>query len=120
VKIVSTIFFIFALAVIGFSAQAQQKDEMTASGTFQDISKSVSIFPNPAIEYLNVKFENPIARKTKLTVHNVIGNIVEVETETIDEFEIRIKVKDLPVGYYLLAVRDEGSNTRSTIKFLKR
>jgi hypothetical protein len=50
----------------------------------------------------------------------VIGNAVEVETETIDDFEIRLKVKDLPVGYYLLALRDEESNSRSTIKFLKR
>jgi hypothetical protein len=119
-RIVKTIFFIFAFAVIGLSAQAQQKDEATSYGTPQLDPRSVSIFPNPAVEYLNVKFENPIAKKAKLTVHNVIGNVVEVETETVDEFEIRLKVKDLPVGYYLLAVRDEESNSRSTIKFLKR
>lgn len=119
-KIVRTIFFVFAFAVIGLSAQAQQKDEATSYGTAQLDAKSVNIFPNPAFEYLNIKFENPIAKRTKLTVHNVIGNAVEVELETIDEFEIRLKVKDLPVGYYLLAVRDEASNSRSTIKFLKR
>jgi hypothetical protein len=81
---------------------------------------TVSIFPNPAIEFLNVKFEEPIAKTARLTIHNVIGNIVDVESETIDEHEIRLKVKDLPVGYYLLAVRDEESNSRSTLKFLKR
>jgi len=102
---------------MGISAQAQQKDG--AYGIGQDL-KSVNISPNPAVEYLSVKFENPIAKKAKLTVHNVIGNAVEVEAETIDEFEIRLRVKDLPVGYYLLAVRDEESNSRSTIKFLKR
>lgn len=119
-KIVNAIFFVLALAVMGFSAQAQQKDEATSYGTSQIDLKSISIFPNPAVEYLNVKFETPIAKKTKITVHNVIGNTVDVETETIDEFEIRLKVKDLPVGYYLLAVRDDESNSRSTIKFLKR
>lgn len=120
-KSVRILFFIFALAVMAISAQAQQKDEMNASGAPSiDLSRSVSIFPNPAVEYLNVKFENPIAKKTKLTVHNVIGNVVDVESETIDEYEIRLKVRDLPVGYYLLAVRDEESNSRSTIKFLKR
>ena len=120
-KIVGTIFFVLALAVIGFSAHAQQKDEAGVYGAPSiDLTKSVSVFPNPAVEYLNVKFESPIAKKTKLTVHNVIGNLVEVESETIDEYEIRLKVRDLPVGYYLLAVRDEESNSRSTIKFLKR
>ncbi|HMJ70829.1 MAG TPA: T9SS type A sorting domain-containing protein [Cyclobacteriaceae bacterium] len=93
---------------------------MNTSGAQYNFTNSISIFPNPAIEYLNVKFDNPIAKKAKLTVHNVIGNTVEVESETIDDHEIRLKVKDLPVGYYLLAVRDEESNSRSTIKFLKR
>ena len=101
------------------SAQAQ-KEEMNPTGGPYTLINSVSIFPNPAFEYLNVKFEEPIAKKARLTVHNVIGNAVDVESETIDEHEIRLKVKDLPVGYYLLAVRDEESNSRSTIKFLKR
>jgi hypothetical protein len=120
VKIVNPIFFIFAFAVLSLTAQAQTKDEVTSYGAPQIDQRSVSIFPNPAVEYLNVKFESPIAKKTKLTVHNVIGNVVDVETEMLDEFEVRLKVKDLPVGYYLLAVRDEESNSRSTIKFLKR
>ena len=119
-KHVKLIFFIFTLAVLGFSAQAQSKDEVTSYGASQLDPKSVAIFPNPAFEYLNVKFETPIAKRARLTVHNVIGNAIDVETETIDEFEIRLKVKDLPVGYYLLAVRDAESNSRSTIKFLKR
>lgn len=119
-KIVKTLFFIFAFAVLSRSVHAQQKDEVTAYGGRQLDARSVSVFPNPAVEYLNVKFEEPIAKKTRLTVHNVIGNIVDVEIETVDEFEVRLKVKDLPVGYYLLAVRDEESNSRSTIKFLKR
>lgn len=119
-KIVNAIFFIFALAVIGHSALAQQKDEGLTPGVQYNLSNSVSIFPNPAIEYLNVKFDEPIAKQTLLTVHNVIGNAVDVERENIDEHEIRLKVKDLPVGYYLLALRDEESNSRSTIKFLKR
>jgi hypothetical protein len=106
---------------MGTLAQAQQKDEVNSQGNPQyTLLNSVSIFPNPAVEYLNVKFDNPIAKTAQLTVHNVIGNTVDVEAETIDEHEIRLKVKDLPVGYYLLAVRDEESNSRSTLKFLKR
>ena len=120
-KIVKAIFFASAFAVMAISGQAQQKEEVLSSGTYQiDLSKSVSIFPNPAVEYLHVKFENPIAKKSRLTVHNIIGNILDVESEMIDEHEIRLKVKDLPVGYYLLAVRDDDSNSRSTLKFLKR
>ena len=103
----------------GISAYAQ-KDEVTSGGAYQFDAKTATIFPNPAVEYLNIRFENPIAKRTKLTVHNVIGNIVEVETENVDEFEVRLKVKDLPVGYYLLAMRDEETKAGSTYKFVKR
>jgi hypothetical protein len=83
-------------------------------------AKIAKLYPNPAVEYLHVSFEEPVAREAKLTVHNIIGNILDVETETVDEHEVRIKVKDLPVGYYIVAIRDERTNRRCNLKFLKR
>lgn len=82
--------------------------------------KKVQVYPSPAVEYLNIKFETPYARKVKLTMHSIIGSIVEVETEVVDEYELRLRVKDFPSGYYLLAIRDSESSHRTTIKFLKR
>lgn len=85
-----------------------------------DLSKSVKLFPNPAVEYLSVKLEAPHAKQLKVALHSIIGNTVEVETETVDDHEIRIRVKDLPAGYYLLALKDDASNFKGTYKFLKR
>jgi hypothetical protein len=85
-----------------------------------DPVKSVSIFPNPAVEFVSVKFEAPVAKQVRLTVHNVIGNTMELENEVIDEHEIKIRVKDLATGYYLISVKDERINLSSTYKFLKR
>ncbi len=120
-KTVSTIFFMFAFALMASSAFAQ-KEEMTANGQLQpgQLASAVSVYPNPAIEYVHVRFDEPIAKQTRITLHNIIGNVLEVESEMLDDHELRLRVKDLPVGYYLLAVRDEASNSRSTIKFLKR
>lgn len=84
-----------------------------------DPVKLVKIFPNPATDYVSVQFEAPLAKTVKLTLHNIIGNTLEVESEIIDEHEIRLRVKDLPPGVYLLAVKDEGS-VRTSLKFLKR
>jgi hypothetical protein len=85
-----------------------------------DPVKSVSIFPNPAVEFVSVKFDAPVAKQVRLTVHNVIGNTMELENEVIDEHEIKIRVKDLATGYYLISVKDERINLSSTYKFLKR
>lgn len=117
---VRTLFF---LALMGFatSAFAQvDREEASSRGMAVDFSKSVSVFPNPATEYIHIKFEQPIAAKSRVTVHSIIGNAVDVERENIDEHEVRLRIKDLPVGYYLLAVREEETNSGSTVKFLKR
>jgi len=101
-------------------AMAQIRDDSFFSHRNPDPIKSVSIFPNPAVEFVNVKFEAPVARQVRLTVHNVIGNTMELESEVIDEHEIKIRVKDLADGYYLISVKDDRLNLSSTYKFLKR
>lgn len=114
------LFLAFACIVMTvIASMGQVKDESFFQRT-PDPIKSVEIFPNPATEFINVKFEAPIAKKIRLSVHNVIGNTMEIESEVIDEHEIRIRVKDLATGYYLLSVKDERLNLSSTYKFLKR
>jgi len=113
-------FFLITLLALtaslaGFS---QTTDEGVTAVT--DPVKKVELYPNPTTEFLNVKFEIPCAKRIKYTVYNVIGNSIEVETESIDEHEFQLKVKDLPVGYYLLSLRDPETNIKSTFRFLKR
>ena len=45
---------------------------------------------------------------------------MDVEKEVIDQHEIRLRVKDLPSGYYFLALKDDDTSLRSSFKFLKR
>jgi len=117
---------ILLIGVLGFSrvGLGQQRDEGGLPGydyaEHTDLSKSIKLFPNPAVEYLSVKLETPHARHLKVALHSIIGNKLEVETEAVDDYEIKIKVKDLPEGYYLLALKDEATNFKGTYKFLKR
>jgi len=99
-------------------AFAQSRDE--AFSTTGDPVKSVQVYPNPATEFLTITFEAPVARKVKFTIHNIIGSEIEVEAEVIDEFEVKIKVKDFHEGYYFLSVQNGATAQKSTHKFLKR
>lgn len=98
-------------------AQSQPEASMAQE---MNLAKSVHLFPNPATEFIDVKLDQFPAEKVSVTVHNIIGNKLEVETEILDEHLIRVKVKDLASGYYLLAIKDEDSEFRGTYKFLKR
>jgi hypothetical protein len=82
--------------------------------------RTVQVYPNPTTEFLTVKFESPVAKKSKFMIHNIIGNEIELEPEAIDEYEVRIRVKDLHEGYYFLTVQNEHATSKSTYKFLKR
>ncbi len=101
-----------ALASLGQSAEY-----LSAPGN--DALRSAHVFPNPAVDYINLKFEQPVARQVAIQLHSIIGNQLEVESELIDDFEIRLKVKDLPAGYYLLDVKLPGA-AHNAFKFLKR
>jgi hypothetical protein len=83
-------------------------------------NESVHIFPIPATEYLHVKIDDVLATHVKLTLHNILGNAVEIETEIVDQHELRIKVKELAAGYYLLAIKDDESKYGRIFKVLKR
>jgi hypothetical protein len=118
-------FLLVAVMALAFeSGWGQAVSEEYASAQERDPAKSVQIWPNPATEYLTVKLNDFPAEKARLTLHTIIGNQMDIESEIIEdenqEKVIRVKVKDLAAGYYLLAVKDDESKFRGTYKFLKR
>jgi hypothetical protein len=118
--------FLVCIAAAAFQTSWAQAlpEEYPAISQERDPSKSVRIYPNPATEYLIVKLNDFPAEKARLTLHTIIGNQMEIESEIAEdenqEKVIRVKVKDLASGYYLLAVKDDESKFRGTYKFLKR
>jgi hypothetical protein len=85
-----------------------------------NLAKSVHLFPNPATEDIFIELDHFPAENVVVTVHTIIGNELQVEKEVVEDNLIRVRVKDLASGYYLLAIKDEESKFRGTYKFLKR
>lgn len=112
-----TLFLVLSMSIVTF---AQSVDGMPSQIEKSDISKSITLFPNPTIDYVHVKLGTLKSNQAKLTLHNILGSEITIESEVIDDHELRVRVKDLPTGYYLLAVRDEQTQFRGTYKFLKR
>ena len=109
---------IFVLAAT-FGAYGQ-KAELTSNGFDAANRPVISVYPNPATDFISVKSDVADLRSARFVLYTIIGNEVAVEPEIADESEVRIRVKDLPSGYYLLAIRNEQSGFRTTRKFLKK
>jgi hypothetical protein len=110
---------LLALLLGSFGVRAQSVLEFTQPER-QDLAKSVQIYPIPAVEFVNVRLEHLKAENVKVTLHNIIGNELRVESETMDEHTLRVKVKDLDAGYYLISLRDDQAKFQGVYKFLKR
>lgn len=109
--------FVFTAVLATFGSFAQKAEWSVSSGEFP---KKVYLFPNPASEFLTLTAEGMEVNNLTIGMFNIIGNEVAVEADFSDGTEIRIRVKDLPSGYYLISIRDEKTGQRTTKKFLKR
>jgi hypothetical protein len=118
-RFIKLVLVVLTLAASSGLLIAQSQPETPPSQEV-NFTNSVQLFPNPATEFIDVKIDQFPADKINLTLHNIIGNKLEIETEILSEHLIRVKVKELASGYYLLAVKDEESKFRGTYKFLKR
>lgn len=110
------------LILIGiFSVNGQSVGELNQfDGNILEEVNKVQVYPNPTTDYLRVRIQNTSFDDAELTVYNIIGNEVKVEVNKVASNDFKITVKDLPPGYYLLAVKADNQQFKETYKFLKR
>lgn len=112
---------ILGLILIGFAAFAQSGRDFSSFGNeILDQKNIVEIYPNPSVDFLNVRIDNSDLEKTELVVHSIIGSRFKVEIEKVENSQYKIDVRDLPPGYYLLSIKDPVTEFSKTFKFLKR
>ena len=114
-KAISLVFGLLFTAFWAFSQSAPEAPLKQGA-----IGSAIQVYPNPAIDYVNVKFDHLDSDNVRLSLHNIIGNEMEAEQEVLGPHEVRIRLKDFAAGYYLVAVRDEETNFMGTYKFVKK
>lgn len=69
----------------------------------------VSVFPNPATDYLNIRSEAPAAYES-VTMHNLLGQIVwqQEVSATSSSLEIQVPLSDLETGLYILRIHTQN------------
>jgi hypothetical protein len=77
---------------------------------------SLSAFPNPAENFINIKAEG-VNGKVGVTVLNIIGAEV-VLTATVDVTNYRINIADLNQGTYF--IRIENGDRTKVVRFMKK
>ncbi len=84
------------------------------------IETHVELYPNPVVEYLNVRFKNSQLKDVRFEVYNVIGNKLNFEFDEVNATNYKINVKEFHTGYYLLIIKDPISRYNKAFKFRKQ
>lgn len=89
-----------------------------------ELKFDVTVFPNPTSSYLHVKVnsDGPIryGKDYVVELYNIVGQMLEVPMEYIDDQTIELDVKRLPVGAYVAKVYGvENANWVSSFKITK-
>lgn len=79
----------------------------------------VELYPNPALEYLNVTLKNSNLKNVKFEMYNVIGNKLDCDIEAVNGNSYKIDVEEFNSGYYLLIIKDPISRYNKAFKFRK-
>ncbi len=79
------------------------------------IDYSLSVFPSPACEFINVAFLNNSTEQVMINLYNGLGELVKNSAHTVSKGQqnIKLSVQGLPKGFYTLELRSgNGSVSR--------
>ena len=104
----------YTVNVVNTTITNFQEDIIFGEVLGDEENSTISVWPNPAADYINVSINNG-SRYGKVTIYNMIGSLLKVVEMEGENKEINIS--DLPAGSYLIMIDDEKEPiTRQFIK----
>lgn len=77
----------------------------------------VKVFPNPASDNVNIKFESPVEGEISLTIIDAQGRLIKTDFIEPAMLEKQINLQDLPAGiYYLRLTKGKLVNVYKVVK----
>lgn len=79
-----------------------------------------SIFPNPANDLLNIKFDEKINNNVKITITNILGGVIkQTEFSRISNKTLKLNLFDFQNGIYYITVETYSGITTKKLIFFK-
>ncbi len=91
-------------------------DTILSTSTIPENFKSIEVFPNPANEFINIKFNESYSGTAKLLIKDLTGTISKdysLEGLILGNWSKRIEIEDMLSGVYFLTVIHEGKTLLS-------
>ena len=113
---VKTILFVVVMALFLSPVQAIAGVE---GDEFDSSDRPIVVYPNPAVEYLMIDVSAMEMQLPVFQLYNVIGSIVTVNVEKLEDGQYKAQIKDIPCGVYWLIIKDSNAQIKQAYRFLK-
>jgi hypothetical protein len=102
--------FYLETTVAGFSEFGASPNLSSSTHHVDAEILNLQVFPNPAVETIEIVLETPSPAVINLSISNMTGQVIwkDAWDHPSGEMSRQVSLKDLPVGVYLLTVRQEG------------
>lgn len=77
------------------------------------------IFPNPATDFVSIKFNNSDVKNLNIKILNSLGAEIEKIERNTSSNNIELNISDLPTGIYWLAVRNNNFEQKKKIVIIR-
>jgi hypothetical protein len=84
--------------------------KLTITGLFEDENYNAEVFPNPAVDHIQLRFENEVTGRT-IVLSNMQGKLMH--TQSASEREVGVSIRTLPNGIYILQVRENDKKVKT-------
>lgn len=98
-----------------FGFQNEEPKGRTDLTNFQNLSNLITVFPNPATDFLNIISEKEPVQKAE--IFDISGKLIK--TFSLDNFETKIDITDLESGSYFLKTKTKNNDFFEKIVVIK-
>ncbi len=95
----------------------QQQLIVTAVEENLEALVKVTVYPNPASDNINIRFEEPLDGEVIIQLLNSGGKLVKNDLMEVSDIEKELNLQDLAAGvYFLKLIKDKSSNVYKVVK----
>lgn len=115
--------YYYRLKAIAIDNTAKYICETIFSKGVQKEQQSITLFPNPTANQLNLQFYNKTVGQEglRVTIIDVLGQVIYSQTKVIHNNQNRlvISTEDLPSGLYFIRIQHPTTGSSNTLEFTK-